>query len=418
MKTLELGEVPELGKLPEKMKAVVIRPERLGDPATAMQLEELAVPQVGPNEVLVMVMAAGVNLNGVWAAQGKPISVFDLHKDDFHIAGSDAAGIVWKVGSNVKRWKVGDEVIVHCNRSCGECSECNGMDPLSCSEQKIWGYETNYGSFAQFTRVQSQQLLPKPKRLSWQEAASYGLAYFTAYRMLVHQAQASAGDWVLVWGAAGGLGSFAVQLCKVLGANAIGVVSSDTKGELVKRLGARAYINRTGFDLAPKAGETPEQAKAREEEMRRFAAEIRKLTGGKDVDIVLEHVGRETFQTSVFVAKRSGKVVICGATTGHNLDFDVRHLWMRQKSIIGSHFCDAHQAERANQLVLDGRIHTVVDQVFPLDGTAEAHAVMANNGHLGKLVINVQAPMESERELPVDEREALVAQYEASAAFY
>jgi crotonyl-CoA carboxylase/reductase len=392
MKTLPLGVVPsELGVLPDKMKAVVIRPDRQGDPLTAMQVEDVALPPVGPNDVLVLTMAAGVNFNGVWAARGKPVSVFKMHKDDFHIAGSDASGIVWKVGSNVKRWKVGDEVIVHCNQSCGECPECNGLDPMACNEQKIWGYETNWGSFAQFTRVQSQQLLHKPKHMSWQDAASYGLTYFTAYRMLVHQAQTSAGDWVLVWGAAGGLGIFATQLCKVLGANAIGVVSSDAKGELITKLGARGYLNRKDFDLAPRDGETAEQEKHRTNEMKRFGKAIREITGGKDVDIVFEHVGRDTFPTSVFVAKRFGKIVICGATSGYNLDFDVRYLWMRQKSIIGSHFCNAYQAERANQLIHERKIITVVDQVFPFEDTAKAHSLMASNAHAGKMVINVQA---------------------------
>src|SRR5687767_12673757 len=169
MKTLPLGEVPQLGVLPEKMKAMVIRPERQGDPAIAMQMEEVDLPPLGANDVLVLVMAAGINFNGVWAARGKPVSVFKITKEEFHIAGSDASGIVWQVGSNVKRWKVGDEVVIHCNQACGECPECNGLDPMACSEQKIWGYETNFGSFAQFTRVQSQQLLPKPKHLSWQE---------------------------------------------------------------------------------------------------------------------------------------------------------------------------------------------------------------------------------------------------------
>jgi crotonyl-CoA carboxylase/reductase len=404
-RTLELGQVPELGELPELMKAVVIRKDREGDPATAMRLEEVPPPPCGPNDVLVLVMAAGVNFNGVWASRGKPVSVFKMHQDPFHIAGSDASGIVWKVGSSVRRWKVGDEVVIHCNQSCGECPECNGLDPMACSEQKIWGYETNWGSFAQFTRVQSQQLLPKPKQLSWQEAASYGLTYFTAYRMLVHQAKVSAGDWVLVWGAAGGLGIFAVQLCKVLGAHAVGVVSSPEKGELVMGLGAAGWLNRKDFPkLSYRPPETPEREQERLAETKRFGQAIRKISGGKDVDVVFEHVGQETFPASVLMAKRFGKIVICGATSGYKLDFDVRHLWMRQKQILGSHFCNAFQAERANQLVLDGVIHPVVDQVFELEGTPKAHALMAANQHAGKMVINVQATAAAEkaprRELP------------------
>jgi crotonyl-CoA carboxylase/reductase len=389
---MELGAVPEPGRLPERMKAVVIRPDREGDPLKAMRVEEVPTPPCGPNDAIVLVMAAGVNFNGVWASRGKPVSVFKMHQDPFHIPGSDASGIVWKVGTSVRRWKVGDEVVVHCNQSCGECPECNGLDPMACAEQKIWGYETNWGSFAQFTRVQSQQLLPRPRDLSWQDAASYGLTYFTAYRMLVHQARVTAGDWVLVWGAAGGLGIFAVQLCRVLGANAIGVVSSPEKGELVTRLGARGWLNRHDFPRMPyRPGETAEQEAERLAETRRMGAAIRKMTGGRDVDVVFEHVGQETFPASVLLAKRFGKVVICGATSGYRLDFDVRHLWMRQKQILGSHFCNAFQAERANQLVAEGLIRPVVDQVFDFQDTPRAHALMAANQHAGKMVINVAA---------------------------
>src|SRR5579883_61065 len=281
MSTLELGVVPPLGTLPERMKAILIRKEREGDPQDAMRVEEVPIPDVGPDEVLILVMAAGVNFNGVWAAQGKPVSVFKMHKEPYHIAGSDASGIVWKTGSNVRRWKPGDEVVVHCNQSCGQCPECNGLDPMACTEQKIWGYETSYGSFAQFARVQAQQLVRKPQQLRWEEAASYGLTYFTAYRMLVAQAQTQPGDVVLVWGAAGGLGIFGTQLARLLGAHPLAVVSSTDKAELVKSLGAEWIINRREFDFAFRPGETPERTKTRLEEMKRFGKEIRRLTGGK-----------------------------------------------------------------------------------------------------------------------------------------
>src|SRR5438094_10467450 len=253
-----LGEIPKnVGEMSRKMLAWCVRPDREGDPETAMKVEEVDVPAVGPNEALVLVMGAGVNFNGVWAARGKPVSVFRMHKEPYHIAGSDASGIVWKVGKEVRRWKPGDEVVIHCNQSCGQCPECNGLDPMACSEQKIWGYETSWGSFAQFTKVQAQQLVKKPPHLSWEDAASYGLTYFTAYRMLVGRAQVKPGDNVLVWGAAGGLGIFAIQICKILGANPIAVVSSPDKIELAKRLGAEMFINRREFDFAWQPGETP-----------------------------------------------------------------------------------------------------------------------------------------------------------------
>jgi crotonyl-CoA carboxylase/reductase len=392
--TLPLHTVPTtLGETPETMQAVLIRKEREGAPLQSMVVEEVPVPEPGPSEVLVLVMAAGVNFNGVWAAQGKPVSVFKMHKEPFHIAGSDASGIVWKIGKEVRRWKVGDEVVIHCNQSCGQCPECNGFDPLACSEQKIWGYETSWGSFAQFCKVQSQQLVHKPKKLSWEDAASYGLTFFTAYRMLVGQAQVKPGDNVLIWGAAGGLGIFAIQLCKVLGANPIAVVSSPDKIELVKSLGAEMIVNRKEFGFAKRPNETPEQEKARGGEMRRFGSELRKLTGGKDPDIVFEHVGQETFPTSVFVCKRFGKIVICGATSGFNLEFDVRYLWMRQKQILGSHFANAYQAERANELVHSGKIKPVLDQVFDFHDTPKAHQLMMENKHKGKLGIRIQAPL-------------------------
>jgi crotonyl-CoA carboxylase/reductase len=385
MKRLDLGVVPPVpGVLPEKMLAVAIRKDREGDPRKAMQVEELPLPELGANDVLVLTMSAGVNFNGVWASRGKPVSVFKMHKDEFHIAGSDASGIVWKVGSEVRRWKPGDQVVIHCNMSCGQCPECNGLDPMACEQQKIWGYETNWGSFAQFTRVQAQQLLPKPPHLSWEEAASYGLTFFTAYRMLVAQAQVKAGDNVLVWGAAGGLGVFACQICRLVGANAIAVVSSPDKEQMAREFGAAMVINRSQFDFSKGV-----------EASRAFGAEIRRLTGGKDPDVVFEHVGKETFPTSVLIAKRFGKIVICGATTGYDLTFDVRYLWMRQKQIIGSHFANAYQAERANRLILEGKIKPVLDQVFPFEKTAEAHQLMAENKHKGKLAIRIQAPGET-----------------------
>jgi crotonyl-CoA carboxylase/reductase len=381
-RTFELGTIPPLGELPESMQAVVIRPDREGEPARSMKIEEMPLPRCGPNDVIVMNMAAGVNFNGVWAARGKPVSVIKGHPEEpFHIAGSDASGIVWQVGSEVKRWKVGDQVVLHCNQSCGQCAECNGGDPLACTHQKIWGYETNWGSFAQFCRVQSQQLLAKPRHLDWEESASYGLTYFTAYRMLIDRGCMKPGDHVLVWGASGGLGVFAVQLAKLVGANPIAVVSADDKAELVKRLGATMIINRREFDFSKGA-----------EESRRFGKKIRELTGGEDPNLVFEHVGKETFPTSVLVAARFGKIVICGATSGYDLQFDVRHLWMRQKQIVGSHFANLHQAERANRLIMEKKIHPVLDEVYDFKDTALAHQKMADNRHKGKMAIRIQAP--------------------------
>jgi crotonyl-CoA carboxylase/reductase len=371
--------------VPASMRAWVIRPDRLGEPRDAMRLETVETPVAGPGEVIVRVMAAGVNYNNVWACLGQPVEVFRYTGDDFHIGGSDASGIVAAVGPGVTRWKPGDEVVVHCNQSCGECPECNGLDPMACSQQKIWAYESNWGSFADYCLVQAQQLLPKPAHLTWAEAASYGLVYFTAYRMLVDQAALEAGHNVLVWGAGGGLGSMAIQLCRLYGANAIAVVSSEDKADLVRRLGAHEVINRRDYALTDDAGQP------NLDEVKRFGKAVRAATGGVDCDIVFEHVGSATFFTSVFVCRTFGKIVTCGATSGFSLTFDVRYLWMRQKTIIGSHFANAYQAYRANQLIDQRKILPVLSRTFPFEQCPEPHQMMRENAHLGKMVVLVGA---------------------------
>ncbi|MFM9149165.1 MAG: crotonyl-CoA carboxylase/reductase [Solirubrobacterales bacterium] len=388
----------EVGDLPEKMAAWVIRPETEGEPNEAFQLEEIETPEPGAFEVIVRVMAAGVNFNNVWAALGQPVSVFgygDHPEVGHHIGGSDASGIVWKVGDGVTRWKPGDEVVIHCNQASYEDVEVHGLDPMAAPSQRIWGYETTWGSFAQFTKVQAQQLLPKPKNLSWVDASSYGLTYFTAYRMLMTRGNIQAGDNVLIWGAAGGLGVFAVQLCKAAGANAVGVVSSSEKGELVKQLGAVDYIDRNEYaGMMRRGDETPEEEKERFGVTRAFAKRVKEILGDPP-DIVFEHVGKATFPTSVFTVKPFGKVIICGATSGYELDFDVRYLWMKQKEIIGSHFANAYECMKANQLMAEGKIRPVLWQTMGFDGVPEAHQMLHENRHLGKIAIMVGAEDET-----------------------
>ncbi len=398
---IDLQQVSEVGvepgELPKTMAAWVIRQEREGEPRDAFQIEEIEVPEPGAFEVIVRVMAAGVNYNNVWAALGKPVSVFRYHADeDHHIGGSDASGIVWKVGAGVTRWKPGDEVVVHCNQASYEDPEVHGLDPLAAPSQKIWGYETSWGSFAQFTKVQAQQLLSKPAALSWEESASYGLVYFTAYRMLITRCKLQAGQKVLIWGAAGGLGVFATQLCAAAGAHCVGVVSNAEKGELVKRLGAVDYIDRNEFAGMMRTGqETPDEEKARFGVSREFAKRVKQILTDAP-DIVFEHVGKATFPTSVFTVRPFGKVVICAGTTGFYLDFDVRYLWMKQKEILGSHFANAYECTKANELIESGQIRPVLWRTLGFDGVAEAHQLMLENKHLGKIAILVGAHTEGE----------------------
>jgi crotonyl-CoA carboxylase/reductase len=362
-----------------------------------MQIEVVPTPQPDSTEVVVLVMAAGVNYNGIWAGLGKPISPFDVHKAEYHIAGSDAAGIVWAVGSKVKRWKVGDEVVIHCNQDDGDDEECNGGDPMFSPSQRIWGYETPDGSFAQFTRVQAQQLMTRPKHLTWEESACYTLTLATAYRMLFgHRPHIlRPGHNVLVWGASGGLGSMAIQLIATAGGNPIGVISDESKRDFVMSLGAKGVINRNDFDCwgqLPDVDDT-EGYNAYLKKVREFGKAIWAITGkGVDVDFVFEHPGEATFPVSCFIVKRGGMVVFCAGTTGYNLTMDARFVWMRQKRIQGSHFANLLQASQANQLVVERRIDPCMSEVFGWNDIPLAHTKMLKNQHKpGNMAVLIQA---------------------------
>ncbi len=392
-----VGEMPPLGHVPAQMYAWAIRRERHGEPDKAMLVEVVETPAIDAHEVLVLVMAAGVNYNGVWAALGTPISPFDSHGEPFHIAGSDASGIVWKVGDKVKRWKVGDEVVIHCNQDDGDDEECNGGDPMFSPTQRIWGYETPDGSFAQFTRVQAQQLMRRPAHQSWEESACYTLTLATAYRMLFgHKPhELRPGQNVLVWGASGGLGSYAIQLINTAGGNAIGVISDEDKRDFVMALGAKGVINRKDFNCWGQMPTVNTPAyKDWFNEVRKFGKAIWEITGkGNNVDLVFEHPGEQTFPVSVFLVKRGGMVVICAGTTGYNLTLDARYLWMHQKRVQGSHFANLKQASAANQLMIERRLDPCLSEVFPWAEIPASHMKMLQNVHKpGNMAVLVQAP--------------------------
>lgn len=392
-----IGEMPPLGHVPRQMYAWTIRRERHGQPDRAMQVEVVDTWQIDSHEVLVLVMAAGVNYNGVWACLGEPVSVFDGHKQPYAVLGSDAAGIVWAVGDKVNRWKVGDEVVIHCNQDDGDDEECNGGDPMFSPTQRIWGYETHDGSFAQFTRVQAQQLMPRPRHLTWEESACYTLTLATAYRMLFgHQPHdLKPGQNVLVWGASGGLGSYAIQLINTAGANAIGVISEEDRRDFVMGLGARGVINRKDFRCwgqMPQVGTTEYTDWLKE--ARRFGKAIWDITGkGVNVDMVFEHPGEATFAVSSLVCKKGGMVVICAGTTGFNCTFDVRYMWMHQKRLQGSHFAHLKQAAAANKLMVERRLDPCMSEVFPWTDLPVPHVKMLQNAHKpGNMAVLIQAP--------------------------
>jgi crotonyl-CoA carboxylase/reductase len=400
-----IGTLPPLGVVPKKMYASVIRPERYGEPKGAFQIEQIDIPELKPDEVLVAVMAAGVNYNNVWAALGYPVDVIGARNkkgepERFHIGGSDASGIVYKVGSDVKNLKVGDEVVIHCGMWDRDDPWVKaGKDPMLAPSQLIWGYETNWGSFAQFTKVQEHQCLPKPNHLSWEEAAAYMLVGATAYRMLHHWKpnDVKKDDVVLVWGGAGGLGVMAIQIAKAAGAKPIAVVSSEDKRELCMKLGAVGVINRNQFNhwgALTSDINKPEVFAQWTKAAREFGKAIWDIVGkGNNPQIVFEHPGESTIPTSMFVCETGGMVVICAGTTGFNATVDLRYLWMRQKRLQGSHFANDENCKGFNDLVINKQIDPVLSRTFKFEETGICHQLMKENKHPhGNMAILVGAP--------------------------
>ena len=264
------------------------------------------------------------------------------------MVGSDLAGVILRVGPGVTKWAPGTEVVAHCLSV--ELEDAAGHDDtLLDPEQRIWGFETNFGGLAELALVKANQLMPKPAHLTWEEAACPGLVNSTAYRQLVshHGAQMKQGDTVLIWGASGGLGSYATQFALNGGAVPVCVVSSTEKAELCRSMGAEFVIDRAAEEFQFWQDENTQDPA----EWKRFGERLRDLTGGEDPDIVFEHPGRETFGVSVFVAKRGGTVVTCASTSGFLHSYDNRYLWMNVKRIIGSHFANYREAWEANRLV-------------------------------------------------------------------
>ena len=409
MDIVPVGTLPPLGEVPRQMYAQLIRPERFGEPEKAFQEEVVDVPQPGDGEILVAVMAAGVNYNNVWAALGYPVDVIAARQkkgappeENFHIGGSDASGIVYKVGPGVKDFKVGDEVVIHCGTWDPKDSWIlAGKDPMFAPSVLIWGYETNWGSFAQFTRVQAHQCLKRPSHISWEGSAAYMLVGATAYRMLHHWEPNSVkkDDVVLIWGGAGGLGAMAIQIAREAGAVPIAVVSSDDKIEYCKKLGAAGVINRKNFSHwgafdseINKAEVFIKWTKA----AREFGKAIWEIAGkGRNPQIVFEHPGESTIPTSIFVCETGGMVVICAGTTGYHAAVDLRYLWMRQKRLQGSHFANDEDCQAFNEMLLQKKIDPCLSRTFTWKETGRAHQIMRENKHpSGNMAILVGAPKE------------------------
>jgi crotonyl-CoA reductase len=407
------GEVIGSLPLPTKVRAAIVRKDEVDmfagldssekDPRKTLHIEMVDTPPLGPNEVLIAPMASALNFNTVWTSIFEPVSTFDFlerfaregelgarHDLDYHIVGSDASGVVLRIGPGVTQWKPGDRVTVHCNYVDMEGHQGH-EDSMHDPRQRIWGFETNFGGMADISMVKANQLMPMPTHLTWEEAASLGLVMATSYRMLVGQnaARMKQGDAVLIWGATGGIGGFATQFVQNGGGIPVCVVSSQEKVDLLHSMGVEHVIDRKaeGYQFWTEDGE---QNYA---EFRRLGKKIRGMIG-RDVDIVFEHPGRQTFAASVFVCRPGGTIVTCASTSGYKHEYDNRYLWMNLKNILSSHFANYNEAYQANDLVNLGMIHPILSKTYTMEESPEAAYLIHTNQHTGKLAVLVNSPQE------------------------
>ncbi len=388
----DLGDQPRLGVVPGRMHAYAVRQNRFGEPRDAWRREIIPTPTLKPDEVLIYVMASGINFNNVWAALGRPLDVIAERQrlgepEAFHAGGSDCSGIVWAAGRDVHGVNVGDEVIVHSGwwNADDPWVRC-GHDPMLSETARVWGYQTNYGSYCQFARAQAHQCVPKPPALTWEEAGCFLLCASTAYRMLMgwRPNVVERGDVVLVWGAAGGLGSMALDITRVFGGRAIAVVSDESKREFCVRRGAAGVINRQHFGHWGPMPDTKDETAygAWVKGARAFGKAIWDSLGERvNPRIVFEHPGEATLPTSAFVCATGGMVVICAGTTGYNVTLDLRHHWMRQKRLQGSHLSNDEQALAVTKLVAAGLVAPNLSATHGFDDIPECHQLMLENKH-------------------------------------
>ena len=373
------------------------------DPRKSLHVGEIATPEIAPDEVYIAVMASSINFNTVWTSIFEPLSTFGFldrlgkesswgarHAQGFHVVGSDASAVVVRVGSAVRNWKPGDHVTVHCNYLDDQDPSAHN-DSMLAANQRIWGFETNYGGLADLSIVKANQLMPKPTHLSWEEAAVNALCASTSYRMLVgdHAGRMKQGDNVFIWGTTGGIGAYATQLVLNGGGTPVGVVSSEDRVKLLQAMGCENVIDRRAENYQFWSDEHTQD----EREWRRLGKKVRELLGD-DPDIVFEHPGRSTMGASVFIAKRGGKIVTCAATSGYMIEYDNRHLWMKLKSIVSSHFANYQEAWNMNQLIGKGAIQPVLSETFTLDQVGEAALKVHKNQAEGKLGVLCLAPQE------------------------
>ena len=329
-----------------------------------VQVQELPEPTIqSPDQVLLRVQAIALNRLDLFVAEGMP----GIRPRFPHIIGCDAAGTVQQVGTAVRQVRSGDRVMVNPTLSCGECPACLGGEESLCATMRVLGEHCS-GTAAEYIIVPAENLAPVPPEMPWPQAAAFSLATLTAWRMLTTRAGVRAGETVLIWGVGGGVALAALQIARLLGARTIVTSGTDAKLETARRLGADAVINHGRADVP---------------------AEVRKLTGGRGADIVVDSAGEESWQGSLRALRRGGRLVICGATTGPVVSLDLRRLFWHHWSILGSTLGSRREYAEIVRLAGEGKLWPVVDQVVPLDQAVAALERLSQGTQAGKLVIEV-----------------------------
>ncbi|HXM93711.1 MAG TPA: zinc-binding dehydrogenase [Candidatus Dormibacteraeota bacterium] len=342
------------------MKAIVIHEH--GGPEV-LKYEEVPVPVIHANEVLVRVKACALNHLDIWVRSGLPNVAIPFP----HIPGSDVAGEIAQVGTDVTTVRPGQKVVLAPGVSCGKCAACISGSDHQCRYFTNLGYLID-GGCAEFVRCPEVNCLPYPENLTFEQAASIPLVFQTAWHMLLSRVELQPGEDVLILGAGSGVGSAAIQIAKFFGARVIATAGSEAKLQKATQLGADHLINH---------------------KTQKISEEVRRITHKRGVDVVIEHVGMATWDESVASLAPGGRLVTCGATTGYDATIDLRFLFVRQLSILGSYMGTKSELHRVMKLVAAGRLRPVVDRVFPLSACAEAHAYLESGAQFGKVVLSV-----------------------------
>jgi len=344
------------------MPIKAMRIHRHGGPEV-LQVDEIDPPHAGAGEVTVEVKACALNHLDIWTRTGMPNVRIEMPR----ILGSDVSGIVVETGEGVTDVPLGEEVVLQPGLSCRRCLRCLQGRDNECQQYKVLGSRVD-GGYTERLSVPVENLLPKPKRLSFEEAASVPLVFLTAWHMLVERARLRPGEDVLVLAAGSGVGIAAIQIAKLWGARVIATASTDAKLARAQELGADDLVNYREQD---------------------FAREVQRLTDKKGVDVVIEHVGQDTFPKSLQSLARGGRLVTCGATSGPDIEVDLRYVFARHLALLGSYMGGKHELAELLPFFDTGRLKPVVDRVFPLEEAADAHRRMENREQFGKIVLRI-----------------------------